>query len=54
MFTSDGELVAVREGEEFGGNYLLTEINKKSVSYKNPEHENRVLSLYGTGTEVEL
>ena len=54
LFTSDGELVAVREGEEFGGNYLLTEINKKSVSYKNPEHENRVLSLYGTATEVEL
>ena len=30
LLTSDDELVAVKEGEEFGGNYLVTEIKKKS------------------------
>ena len=54
LLTSDDELVVVKEGEEFGGNYLATEIKKKSLNYKNPEHENRVLRLYGTGSEVEL
>ena len=54
LLTSGNELVTVREGEKLGGDYLITEINKKSVRFSSPEHGNLLLRLYEIGAELEL
>ena len=54
LMSPENKVVVVREGEEFGEDHHVTEIKKKSVSYKDPESESYLLSLYPKRTEVEL
>ena len=51
---AENQLFVVKEGEEFGEKNLVTQIKNKSVTYKNFESENQVLSLYQVYSEVKL
>ena len=54
LMSPENMVVVVKEGQEFGGNHHVTEIRTKSVSYRDPENESYVLSLYRERREVEL